>query len=228
MKNDELLKETMNVLNNLGFEEIKKTQDLAKKTMEAISSPALEEMKKFQELTSSPIFKEIEKMQELSNKTIGATNSTGLEDMKRFQELTSSPVMKIIEDMENMSKLSSVQPQLPPLITMPVDQNLASEFHTRLINWIHDFDSELDHEHEVGVRLVSFGQTVNFHLKDIDHWNPSLISFSGNMENGDPVELIQHVSQISILLIKMKREDPTLPKRPIGFSEWGDEHPEGM
>jgi hypothetical protein len=195
MKNDELLKETMNVLNNLGFEEIKKTQDLAKKTMEAISSPALEEMKK-------------------------------------FQELTSSPVMKILEDMENtnenMNKFFSVQPQRPPLFTMPVDQNLASEFHTRLINWIHDFDSELDHEHEVGVRLVSFGQTVKFHLKDIGHWNPSLISFSGNMENGDPVELIQHVSQISILLIKMKREDPTVPKRPIGFSEWGDEHPEGM
>ena len=144
---------------------MKKAQDLAKKTMGVISSPVLEEIKKFQELTSSPIFKEIEKMQELSNKTIGATNSTVLEDMKRFQELTSSPVMKIVEDMENMNKLSSVQPQLPPLITMPGDQNLASEFHTRLIKWIHDFDSTLDHEYEVGVRLVSFRANSNLPSK---------------------------------------------------------------
>jgi len=191
MNDNELLKQTMNMINNPVFEEMKKAQDLAKKTMETISSPVLEEI-------------------------------------KRFQELTSSPAMKIVEDMENIKKLSSVQPQRPPLFTMPVDQNLASEFHTRLIEWIHDFDSELDHEHEVGVRLVSFGQTVTFHLKDIGHWNPSLISFSGNMENGDPVELIQHVSQISILLIKMKREDPTLPKRPIGFADWKEEHSEGM
>jgi hypothetical protein len=70
----------------------------------------------------------------------------------------------------------------------------------------------------VGVRLVSFGQSVVFHLEQIGYWNPSLISFKGFTEDGEPVELIQHVSQISVLLTKLSRKDPTKPKKPIGFA----------
>jgi hypothetical protein len=98
-----------------------------------------------------------------------------------------------------------------------ISANLASEFHKRLVEWINNFDSTLDQEYEVGVRLVSFGQTVVFHLDDISYWNPSLISFRGKTEDGQPVELIQHVSQISILLMKLKRPDPSKPKKKIGF-----------
>ncbi len=105
----------------------------------------------------------------------------------------------------------------------PQDYNLASEFHSRLVEWINDFDSLLDQEHEVGVRLVSFGQTVVFHLGDIGYWNPSLISFMGKTEDGQTVKLIQHVSQISILLMKLERLDTTKPKKKIGFSSEGEE-----
>ena len=99
-----------------------------------------------------------------------------------------------------------------------VDPNLASEFYKRLVKWISDFDKSLDNEHEVGVRLVNFGQTVIFHLQDIGYWNPSLLSFMGSTDKGEPVVLIQHVSQISILLMKLKRQNPEKPKRPIGFT----------
>jgi hypothetical protein len=75
----------------------------------------------------------------------------------------------------------------------------------------------------VGVRLVSFGQSVTFHLENIGYWNPSLISFSGFTENGEPVELIQHVSQISVLLVKVKRKDLSKPKKPIGFAQYSDD-----
>lgn len=108
----------------------------------------------------------------------------------------------------------------PELMLPPKDQNLADEFHRRLINWINDFHKSLDEEHEVGARLVNFGQAITFHVEDIGYWNPSLISFSGKNELGEPVELIQHVSQISILLVAMKRQNIQHPKRPIGFSSW--------
>ena len=90
---------------------------------------------------------------------------------------------------------------LLPHIMPPTNPNLASEFYERLINWINEFHRSLDDEFEVGVRLVNFGQTVTFHIEDIGYWNPSLISFKGKTEVGEPVELIQHVSQISILLM---------------------------
>lgn len=107
-----------------------------------------------------------------------------------------------------------------PRFVPPKDQNLADEFHRRLISWINDFHRGLDEDHEVGARLVSFGQTVTFHIDDIGYWNPSLISFQGKNENGESVELIQHVSQISILLVALKRVNSSEPKRPIGFGSW--------
>jgi hypothetical protein len=115
-----------------------------------------------------------------------------------------------------LKAISVPQFRMPELPKLPPNPNLASEFYKRLLEWIADFDKDLDDEHEVGVRLVTFGQTVVFHLEGMGYCNPSLISFHGHAQNGDPVELIQHVSQISILLTKMKRQDPTQPK--MGFA----------
>lgn len=112
--------------------------------------------------------------------------------------------------------LNNDRPNVPIL----KDPNLASEFHKRLTTWINDFNRELDDEYEVGVQLVSFGEKVTFHIKNIGYWNPSLISFSGITDEGAPVELIQHVTQISILLMKMERTEPENPKKPIGFVSW--------
>jgi len=47
--------------------------------------------------------------------------------------------------------------------------------------------------------------------------NPSSIKFVGEVDSGSEVELIQHVSQISILLMKLSRKNPEEPKRPLGF-----------
>lgn len=115
--------------------------------------------------------------------------------------------------------LSDYPPPLPPdgPYPAPLNHNLASEFRFRLSMMIKDFESSLDDEHEVGVQLVNFGHTFTFHLNEIGFWNPSLISFTGRTDSGDSVNLIQHVSQISILLMKMKRVNKETPKRAIGF-----------
>ncbi len=101
--------------------------------------------------------------------------------------------------------------------------NHASEFYERLVKMINQFDDDLDQEHEVGMRLVSFGQAVTFHVTDLGYYNPSLIRFYGTLEDGSPVELIQHVSQISFLLMAVKRLDPSKPKPKIGFTNEDDE-----
>lgn len=103
-----------------------------------------------------------------------------------------------------------------------VSGNFANEFHRRLIVWINDFHRGLSDEFEVGGQLASFGKNIEFHFTDIGYWNPSLISFIGVLEDGSPVELVQHVSQINILFIRKKRLSPEEPKRPIGFAEWSE------
>lgn len=131
----------------------------------------------------------------------------------------SSPLSSIspIESLDTFSSRSSLDLYRPPAIVRSPDENLASAFHERLVSWISGFDKRLDDAFETGVRLVSFGQTFTFRLQKLGYWNPSLMLFHGILDDGSPVELIQHVSQISILLMKLPRLNPTVPKTPIGF-----------
>lgn len=103
-----------------------------------------------------------------------------------------------------------------------VSGNFANEFHLRLTQWVNDFHRDLEDEYEVGGQLVTFGQTQTFTFTSIGYWNPSLISFRGVREDGSPIELVQHVSQISVLLVRMRRHNLDEPKRPIGFASWDD------
>lgn len=93
----------------------------------------------------------------------------------------------------------------------------ADEFCRRINAQIKAFDDSLDQEHEVGVKLVTFGQSITFHVERLGYHNPSLIFFYGATVDGDPVQLIQNVSQISFVLVKMRKPDPEKPKRPFGF-----------
>ncbi|MDF2501686.1 MAG: hypothetical protein K0Q77_2400 [Anaerosporomusa subterranea] len=95
--------------------------------------------------------------------------------------------------------------------------NLASEFCRKLYSSIQQFDEQLDNTLEVGMRLVAFGQAITFSVSRLGYTDPSLIHFYGRLDNGQPVELVQHVSQISFLLTAIPRLNPDKPKSQIGF-----------
>ena len=101
------------------------------------------------------------------------------------------------------------------------DHKLADWMHERLVSSINDFENKLPMDFEAGGRLVSFGQSVEFCISDIGYWNPDLIIFHGILPDGGPVKLIQHVSQLSILLVAVKRKNPNGPRRKIGFGSEG-------
>jgi hypothetical protein len=110
----------------------------------------------------------------------------------------------------NQSKAKLVQQRI-------AESNYASEFYREIVEMIHTFEIELDSEHEIGVRLVSFGQAVQFHVDHLGYYNPSLIKFKGTLDNGSRVELIQHVNQISFLLMALPKQVKSEPAKRIGF-----------
>lgn len=93
----------------------------------------------------------------------------------------------------------------------------AKSIFNQLVQRVQDFEAKLDQEHEVGMRLVSFGKSTEFSVARIGYLDPSLIWFQGTLADGSDVELVQHVNQISFMLIKLKRLSPQEPRCPIGF-----------
>ena len=122
----------------------------------------------------------------------------------------------IIPNIDSM--MTSLKPQKSDLLA---NQNHASEFYKRLVSMINDFNKSLDSENEVGMQICNFGQKITVYIKDISYWNPSLIIFTGiDLDSGNQVQLIQHVSQLNILLVKLPKKNKEEPKRPIGFNTW--------
>jgi hypothetical protein len=93
--------------------------------------------------------------------------------------------------------------------------NPARWTYERLGEYIQDFEADLDDGHEIGARLVSFGSVVTFHVDDVGYFGPDIISVCGKDDNGQSVQLIQNVAQLSVLLVAMKKRQEK-PRR-IGF-----------
>lgn len=96
------------------------------------------------------------------------------------------------------------------------DHKNADFQHEILMEYIKEFESELNDDEEVALQLTSFGQSVLLQVTEIGYYNPSIISFYGYV-NDRPAQLIQHVSQLNFLLTSAPKLDPNKPAKRIGF-----------
>ena len=86
---------------------------------------------------------------------------------------------------------------------------------------IQEYEDSLDNNHEVGVMLTNFGQTVLMHVTEISYRKSVVLIFKGYV-NGKFSTLIQHINQLSFLLTSAEK-NPEKPKRKIGFMPPEDE-----
>lgn len=84
--------------------------------------------------------------------------------------------------------------------------------YLRLIEYIERFENNLSYEEEIGARLVSFGSVVTFRIERIGYYEPDIITFYGIDEGRNRVQLIQHASQLNVLLTAFRKMEDK-PKR---------------
>ena len=107
----------------------------------------------------------------------------------------------------------------PPVVSLPRIPLAESYSDTQfeiIKNYVQEFQAGLDAEHDVGLLLTNFGQSVLMEVTSISYEYPVLMVFRGFV-SGKQSTLIQHVSQLSFLLTSVPKA-PDIPKRRIGFS----------
>lgn len=110
-----------------------------------------------------------------------------------------------------------IRPQIPTfeIPDMPT-QHMWSDTQFEIIKrYVEDFEASLDAEHEVGMLLTNFGQSVLMSVTQIGFEKSVLMVFKGYV-NGQESTLIQHINQLSFLLTKVPIQEER-PKRKIGF-----------
>jgi len=82
-------------------------------------------------------------------------------------------------------------------------RHAAKWMHQRLTQLIIAFEKRLSSGQEVGARLVGTPDGSAFHIENLRYVDPDLVIFQGSTADGNPIQLLQHVSQVSISLVAL-------------------------
>ena len=116
---------------------------------------------------------------------------------------------------EPLQKVASMPTFETPKITVPRPAVYADTMYERLVLAINEFEAELEPNEEIGARVAHFGQAITIAIDGLSSHNPYLIKIHGTTQNGDRCTLLQHMNQVSILLVALPAKHD--PPRRIGF-----------
>ncbi|SFU03817.1 DUF6173 family protein [Sedimentitalea nanhaiensis] len=106
---------------------------------------------------------------------------------------------------------------VPEQLNRPVGNKSAAQWaYERLIIYIQNFEAQLDGEHEVAMGFVG-GDAGVLRIEGLGYYDPDIVTFYGRDASGAQTQLIQHVSQLSVLLRAVSKPRQDAPANRIGF-----------
>jgi hypothetical protein len=99
----------------------------------------------------------------------------------------------------------------------PVAQKSAAEWaYERLILYIKKFEETLDAGHEVAMGFAGSESGV-IRIEGIGFFDPDIVTFYGSDAEGTKTQLIQHVTQLNVMLRALPKPATAPAPRRIGF-----------
>lgn len=106
---------------------------------------------------------------------------------------------------------------LPPALQEDAARKSPAQWaYERVINYIRNFEQGLDADHEVAMGLVG-GDQGTMNIEGVGFFEPDIITFYGNTPNGDRTQLIQHVTQLNVMLVAAPKMVAHQEAQRIGF-----------
>ncbi len=88
--------------------------------------------------------------------------------------------------------------------------------YDRLVLYIREFEKQLNANEEVAMGFAGSDAGV-IRIEGLGFFDPDILSFYGTDDDGMKMQLIQHVSQLNVLLQARPKSDPAEAPRRIGF-----------
>ena len=99
----------------------------------------------------------------------------------------------------------------------PVEEKSPAQWaYERLILYIQNFEKTLDNEHEVAMGFTG-GNTGVLLIEGMGYFDPDIITFYGSDPAGGKTQLVQHVSQLNVMLRAVPKPEPAAEPTRIGF-----------
>lgn len=106
---------------------------------------------------------------------------------------------------------------LPKTMQEPTAHKSPAQWaYERIIMHIKKFEETLDNDHEVGMGFAG-GDAGVIKIEGLGYFDPDIVTYHGSNADGAKTQLIQHVSQLNVMLTASpKQVDQAEPNR-IGF-----------
>ena len=99
----------------------------------------------------------------------------------------------------------------------PVEQKSPAEWaYQRLALYIQNFEKQLDSAHEVAMGFAG-GEAGVMRIEGMGYFDPDIITFYGTDPAGGRTQLVQHVSQLSVMLRALPKQVEAAEPQRIGF-----------
>ncbi|MDA8584738.1 DUF6173 family protein [Rhodobacteraceae bacterium] len=109
------------------------------------------------------------------------------------------------------------EPMPEALNKKPVDQKSPAEWaYQRLILYIQNFEKTLNNEEEVAMGFTDTGGGL-LKIEGIGYFDPDIVTFYGKDQTGTRIQLVQHVTQLNVLLRSMPKAVDAVEPNRIGF-----------
>lgn len=99
----------------------------------------------------------------------------------------------------------------------PVQKKSPAEWaYERLILYIQNFEQQLDNEHEIAMGFVG-GDAGVLRIEGMGYFDPDMVTFHGTDTAGAKTQLVQHVSQLNVMLRALPKQVEAKEPTRIGF-----------
>ena len=100
--------------------------------------------------------------------------------------------------------------------TPAAQKSPAQWAYERIIMYLKNFEESLDNEHEVAMGFTG-GDAGVLRIEGMGYFDPDIVTFYGSDPTGAKTQLVQHVSQLNVMLRALpKAVEEAAPTR-IGF-----------
>lgn len=88
--------------------------------------------------------------------------------------------------------------------------------YERMVQYIRNFEAQLNADEEVVMGFAGSDAGV-VSIEGLGYYDPDILTFYGRDEEGMKTQLVQHVTQLSVILRAVPKVAPEIPARRIGF-----------
>ncbi|CUH98967.1 DUF6173 family protein [Leisingera aquaemixtae] len=139
------------------------------------------------------------------------------DEISTSAEAAEAAVLPCVHEVHSDPDACAGLTEVPEKLQKPdASKSPARWAYERLILYIQNFEKQLDAEHEVAMGFAG-GNAGVLRIEGMGYFDPDIITFYGSEGSGSRTQLVQHVSQLNVMLRAVPKARQEAPANRIGF-----------